>query len=78
MREVTIRELYRHGGRLLDQVLAGEELIIFRDGRPVTELRPLRAVAATGPELLRRRQGLPPVDPVSLRHDISRGVNPDL
>ena len=78
MIEVTIRELRNHGGRVLDRVIAGEQLTITRDGRPVAELRPLRAVAATAHDLVRRRQGLPSVDPVLLRHDIDADIDPEL
>ena len=58
--------------RLINQVLAGEEVIITRHGRPVVELRP----ATTAPKpanasaalerLLSRRATLPPGAPTSV------------
>lgn len=78
MAEVTIRELRNHGGDVVDRVAAGERLTVTRDGRPVAELRPYRAVALTGTVLLRRWQRLRALDPTSLRSDLDRTIDPAL
>ena len=38
MRQINVREARRRIGRLLDAVLAGEEIIITRRGKPVARL----------------------------------------
>ena len=39
--EVNIHEAKTHLSRLLDQALAGEDVIIMRSGRPLARLTPL-------------------------------------
>ena len=70
MAEVTVRELRNEGGRVIDRVLAGESLLVTRDGEPVAELRPLPHAALDATTLLRRWRRLPSVDPATLRADI--------
>jgi len=70
MAEVTIRELRNHGGDVVDRVAAGEHLVVTRDGRPVAELRPLRATTLTASALLARWRRLPRVNERSLRADL--------
>ena len=70
MREVTVRDLRNHGGDLLDLVLAGEELTVTRDGRPVAVLVPVTRPALTAEALLARWRRLRPVDPVRFRADL--------
>ena len=70
MAEVTVRELRNQGGRVIDRVLAGESLLVTRDGEPVAELRPLPRAALDTATLLRRWRHLPTVDPAALRADI--------
>lgn len=41
MSTVSLRELQRNPEALLDRVVAGEHLVVVRDGRPVAELRPV-------------------------------------
>jgi len=38
MQKVNVKEARKHIGRLLDAVLAGEEVIITRRGKPVAQL----------------------------------------
>jgi len=38
---VSLEDLERNPGALLDRVEAGERLVVSRDGRPVAELRPI-------------------------------------
>lgn len=78
MTEVTIRELRNHGGEVVDRVAAGERLIVTRSGKPVAELRPVRATPLTATVLLQRWRRLPPVDPAALRADLDATLAPDL
>ena len=75
MAEVTVRELRNQGGRVIDRVLAGESLLVTRDGEPVAELRPLPPAALDIATLLRRWRNLPTVDPAALRADIDAVVD---
>ena len=65
-----MRELRNEGGRVIDRVLAGESLVITRDGAPVAELRPLPHAVLDAATLLRRWRHLPAVEPAALRADI--------
>ncbi len=53
MSTVSLQDLERNPGALLDRVEAGERLVVSRDGRFVAELRPL-----TSPILAPRPFGL--------------------
>ena len=75
MTSVSIRDLRNHGGDVIDRVEAGEHLTVTRDGKPVAELRPLRARKATVDALLRRWSRLPRIDPARLRRDIDSIVD---
>jgi len=44
MATITAFELKNHVGQLLDRVLAGEELVITRHGRPVAKISPVEPV----------------------------------
>jgi antitoxin (DNA-binding transcriptional repressor) of toxin-antitoxin stability system len=74
---VTIRELRNHGGEVVDRAARGEQITITRSGRPVAELRALRP-PLSAEALLSRRRHLPEVDPVALRADIDRLLDPGL
>ncbi|HYU34106.1 MAG TPA: type II toxin-antitoxin system prevent-host-death family antitoxin [Thermoanaerobaculia bacterium] len=41
MSTVSLQELQRDTGALLDRVEAGEHVVVVRGGRPVAELRPV-------------------------------------
>ena len=69
MAKVTIRELRNQGGDVVDRAARGEQITIIRSGRPVAELRPLRAPLLAD-SLLERWRRLPAVDPVALRDDV--------
>jgi prevent-host-death family protein len=77
MANVTIRELRNQGGQVVDRAARGERITITRSGRPVAELRPLRA-PLTADVLLERARRLPHVDPVALREDIDELLPMDL
>jgi len=78
MATVTIRQLRNHGGEVVDRVLAGEALIVTRDGTPVAELRPLGRPRLSATALVERRRRLPTVDPAELRADVDRVLDPTL
>lgn len=77
MAKVTIRELRNHGGEVVDRAARGEQITITRSGRPVAELRPLRAPLSAD-ALLERWRRVPAVDPVALREDIDGLFRDDL
>lgn len=78
MDKVSIRQLRRHGGDVVDRVQAGERLTVTRYGRPVAELRPLPRRALDASTLLERWRLLPTVDPVWLRSNIDDVMDPSL
>jgi antitoxin (DNA-binding transcriptional repressor) of toxin-antitoxin stability system len=69
MADVSIRELRNQGGEIVDRAAAGERITITRSGRPVAELRAVRA-PLTAEAVLERARRLPPVDPMAFREDI--------
>jgi prevent-host-death family protein len=77
MARVTIRELRNQGGDVVDRAARGEQITITRSGRPVAELRPLRAPLSAD-ALLERWRRVPAVDPVALREDIDGLFRDDL
>ena len=78
MAEVSIRELRKHCGEVVDRVVRGESVTVTRRGKQVAELRPLRSSAVPTEELLRRRAQLPLLDPDRLRQDLDSVINPSL
>jgi antitoxin (DNA-binding transcriptional repressor) of toxin-antitoxin stability system len=77
MAKVTIRELRLQGGEVVERAASGEEITITRSGRPVAELRALRAPLSAD-ALLTRWRLLPPVDPAGLRADLDELLDWDL
>jgi prevent-host-death family protein len=78
MDTVSIRELRNRGGEVVDRVEAGGHVTVTRDGRPVAELRPLRARGLSADVLLERWQRLPTVDATRLRRDVDSVIEPGL
>ena len=78
MSPVTIRELRNHGGEVVDRVLAGEHLVVTRDGHPVAELRPVQRPRLEASRLLARWRHLPPVDAAAFRADLDEILDADL
>lgn len=70
-----MRDLRNHGGRVLDQVAAGERVTITRDGRPVATLEPLRRRGFSAAVLVERFRHLPPLDAQRLREDVDAVVD---
>jgi antitoxin (DNA-binding transcriptional repressor) of toxin-antitoxin stability system len=77
MASVSIRDLRNHGGEVVDRAARGEQITITRSGRPVAELRALRP-PLSAEALLSRWSRLPAVDPVALRADVDRLLDPNL
>lgn len=78
MDTVTIRDLRNHGGEVVGRVEAGQHITVTRDGRPVAELRPLRARGVTAAVLLQRWRRVPAVDPEVLRRDVDTVIDQTL
>ena len=78
MDKVSIRQLRKHGGYVVDRVQAGERLTVTRSGRPVAELRPLPRRTLDASTLLERWRRLPDIDPTRLRSDIDDLMDPAL
>jgi prevent-host-death family protein len=73
----TVRDLRNHGGDVLDRVVAGERVVVTRDGRPVAELTAVRAARLGRAALLARWRHLPRVDAATLRRDLDDLLDPD-
>lgn len=75
MADATVRDLRNKGGQVLDRVLAGERVIVTRDGKPVAELRPVPGTRLDAHALVERFRRLPPIDPDRFRHDVDAAVD---
>ena len=75
---MSIRDLRNRGGEVVDRVLAGERLVVTRDGRPVAELRPLPPLVVDAETLLARWRRLPYVDLDAFRADVDDVVDSSL
>lgn len=73
-----MRELRNNGGRVLDRVVAGEQVTITRDGTPVARLVPVPGPRLSAAAVVERFRRLPPVDPERLRRDVNAVVNQTL
>ncbi|MFU8889610.1 MAG: type II toxin-antitoxin system Phd/YefM family antitoxin, partial [Trueperaceae bacterium] len=72
----TVRDLRNHGGDVLDRVVAGERVVVTRDGRPVAELTAVRAARLGRAALLARWRHLPRVNAAGLRRDLDDLLDP--
>lgn len=77
-RDVSVRDLRNHGGRVLERVIRGETLTVTRDGTAVAELRPIPRRSLPAAELIARAKRTPRVDPAKLRSDIDAIVDQTL
>jgi prevent-host-death family protein len=75
MGSVTVRELRNDGGRVLDRVMRGEQLVVTRDGEPVAQLSPVFRGPLDVTTLLARWRAVPHVDPAALRADIDAVID---
>ncbi|CAN5500218.1 hypothetical protein BH10ACT2_BH10ACT2_10180 [soil metagenome] len=78
MTAVTIRDLRNKGGEVVDRVLAGEHLVVTRDGRPVAELRPIQRPRLDSAQLLARWHHLPYIDSARFRADLDQILDSEL
>jgi prevent-host-death family protein len=78
METVSIRDLRNKGGEVIDRVTAGGAVTITRDGRPVAELRPLRARGLPSAVLLERWRRVPTAKHAAMKRDIDRVIDPRL
>ena len=78
MAEVSIRDLRNRGGDVVERAARGEQITITRAGKPVAELRALPQTALSAATLLDRWRRLPRLDPLALRRDIDRALDPRL
>jgi prevent-host-death family protein len=78
MTEITIRELRNHGGRVVDRVAAGEQLLVTRDGKPVARLLPVEHTPFSSLVLSQRWATLPAMDPDLLRSDVDAVIDQSL
>jgi antitoxin (DNA-binding transcriptional repressor) of toxin-antitoxin stability system len=60
---------------VLERVLAGEHIIVTRDGRPVAELRPVPGARLSASALVERFRRLPPLDPHRFRRDVDTALD---
>lgn len=75
MKSVSVRELRNDGARVLERVIAGEELTVTRDGHPIAELRPIGKRHLDARTLIERFARLPAVDPVTFRSDVDAAID---
>jgi len=66
---VSTRELRNNGGEIVDRAARGEQITITRSGKPVARLSPLNP-EPTADVILKRFQGLPPIDYQAFRTDV--------
>jgi prevent-host-death family protein len=78
MKKITIRDLRNQGGQVVERVLAGEHLIITRDGHAVAELRPTSREPLEAGVLLERWRTLPKMDGQALRREIDDLMDPGI
>jgi prevent-host-death family protein len=78
MAEVTIRDLRNHGGDVIDRVVAGEELVVTRDGRPVAVLVPVSRATLSAEALVARWRHLRTIDPKRFRSDVDELIDTSL
>ncbi len=55
---MNVQEIKANLSNLLDQVVAGETIIVSRHNKPIAELRPLSTPVPTPPPVVSRKAGL--------------------
>ena len=74
--EINQRELRNDSGGVMRRVDAGEDFVVTRTGVPVAELRPVRARAFVGTDLvLATFASAPPIDAKRWREDLDDGID---
>ena len=75
MKEVSVRNLSRNGGEILDAVIRGESMTVTRHGRAIAELRPLRGPGVRIETLQKAFKHSPHVSHDELRTDLAEFLN---
>ena len=78
MKTVNVRDLRNQGGEVIERVSRGASVVVTKGGTAVAELRPIPKEALDRATLLARFRRLPPVDPLQLKKDLDRIVDPGL
>ncbi|HEY2182496.1 MAG TPA: type II toxin-antitoxin system prevent-host-death family antitoxin [Solirubrobacteraceae bacterium] len=78
MASVSVRDLRKRGGEVVDRAARGERITITRAGRAVAELCPAPRYGLSAEALLSSLRLLPAVDPDALRADIDETPEPSL
>ena len=78
MASVNVRDLRNRGGEVAERVARGASVIVTKGGTAVAELRPIPQQALDRETLLARFKRLPAVDPIELRRDLDRVLDPAL
>lgn len=78
MKKITIRELRNRGSEVGERMLAGEHLVVTRDGHAVAELRPTQREPLEAGALLEHWHSLPKIDGKALQRQIDDLMEPGL
>ena len=78
MGEVTVRQLSRHAGALVERAASGERITITQRGKPVAELGPMASAALSADELLSRWRTVPRIDQALMRTELDSIIDPSL
>lgn len=74
-RTIPQRELRNQNAKLMDAVAAGETFVVTRNGEPVAELRPVRAVRKTFITRADLASGSVRIDPDAFRSDLDSSID---
>lgn len=80
-RTIAQRELRNDNAKVIDAVTAGETFVVTRNGEPVAELRPIRAVRrtfVTREEVAALAGAAVRIDHRRFRADLDRSIDQDL
>jgi prevent-host-death family protein len=77
MSQVSIRELRKEGGDIVDRAAQGERITITRGGKPVAELSPL-SPDLPAEVILDRWRRLPPIDVAAFRAELDEFIDWEL
>ena len=72
---MSVRDLSRNGGEILDAVMRGESRTVTRQGRVIAELRPFRGPGVRIETLQKAFKRCPQVSHDELRADMAEFLN---
>ncbi|MBP9145159.1 MAG: type II toxin-antitoxin system prevent-host-death family antitoxin [Thermoanaerobaculia bacterium] len=78
MSSVNLRDLRNRGGEVVERVARGASVIVTKGGVAVAVLQPIPKPALDRETLFARFSRLPAVDPIELRRDLDKGLDPAL